>query len=141
MMKDLGALAAAVAPVGGLQIVFVANPAEAVKIVLRAGPDFNAKFPVLASNGVAAGTVIAVAVNALAVAADPAPRFERSKDATLHMEDTTPLPIGTPGSPNVIAAPVRSLWQSDSVGVRLIMEVSWGLRAAGAVAFVSSVTW
>jgi hypothetical protein len=84
---------------------------------------------------------MAVAVNALAVAADPVPRFEESNQATVHMEDTTPLPIGTPGSPNVIAAPVRSLWQSDSVGVRLIMDVSWGLRATNSVAFVSGVTW
>src|SRR5262245_32098507 len=42
MMKDLGALAAAVAGVAGLQIVFIANPPEAVKIILDAVVDFNA---------------------------------------------------------------------------------------------------
>src|SRR5262249_49918656 len=128
-----------------LQIVFIANPAQAVKLVLRAGPDFNAKFPVLASNGIAAGTVMAVAVNALAVGADPVPRFEQSNQATVHMEDSSPAQIvgGTTPPPTLaqIAVPVRSDWQSDCVSVRLIMKVSWGLRASGAVAFVSNVTW
>ena len=33
--------------------------------------------------------------------------FDVSKEALLHEEDTTPLPIGTTGSPAVVAAPVR----------------------------------
>jgi hypothetical protein len=37
------------------------------------------------------------------------PRFDVSDQATLHMEDTTPLAIGTAGSPNTVAAPVRSI--------------------------------
>lgn len=38
------------------------------------------------------------------------PRFDVSNQATLHMEDTTPLAIASVGSPNTVAAPVRSLY-------------------------------
>jgi hypothetical protein len=139
MMKDLGALAQAVAAVGGMNIAFVASPGEAVKIALRAGPNF--KFPVLASGGLAAGFVMCVALPALVSAIDPAVRFEASKEATIHMEDTTPLAIGTAGSPNTVAAPTRNLFQTDCVGFKLLLEVSWGLRAANAVSWTSAVTW
>jgi hypothetical protein len=139
MMKDLGALAAAVAAVGGMNIAFVASPGEAVKIALRTGPDF--KFPVLASGGLAAGIVMCIALPALVSAIDPAVRFETSKEATIHLEDTSPLAIGTPGSPNTVASPTRSLFQTDCIAFKLLLEVSWGLRASNAVAWVSSVTW
>jgi len=139
MVSDLAALAGAIAPVGGLTIVFIANPVEAVKIALAVGPKFS--FPVFASNGIAKGTVLAIAINALVSATDPEPRIETSRNAVLHMEGTTPQPIGTPGTPNVIAAPVRSLYQTDSVAIRLILQATWGLRTAGAVAWVENVTW
>jgi hypothetical protein len=70
-----------------------------------------------------------------------APSFVASDQATLHMEDTTPLAIGTAGTPNTVAAPVRSLFQTDSIGIRMTMDLNWALRRAGVVAFVSSVTW
>ena len=61
--------------------------------------------------------------------------------ATLHMEDTTPLAIGTVGSPNTVAAPVRSLWQTDTVGIRMIQPMNWTLRRSGVLAWTQSVTW
>jgi hypothetical protein len=131
MVSDLAALAAAVAPVGGTQIAFVAAPGEALKIALRStgSPPL-----VLASNGLAAKTVMAVALNALVVAIDPEPRFSVSKDAVYHAEDTAPEPISG-------ANPVRSLWQTDTVGLRLMLDISWALRAPGSVAWVAGVTW
>jgi Phage capsid family len=141
MLQDLGALAAAVAAVGGLNIAFVASPGEAVAIALRAGADFNARFAVFASGGLAAGMVMAVALPALASAIDPAVRFDVAREAAAHMEDTSPLQLGTSGSPNVVAAPTRSLWQSDCIGMRLRLEASWGLRASGSVSWLQSATW
>jgi hypothetical protein len=105
MASDLAALAAAVAPVGGTQVAFVAAPGEAVKIALL----WTGALPpvLLASNGLAAKTVMAVALNALVVAVDPAPRFSVTKEAVYHEENTDPEPIvdGTP------ANPVRSLFR------------------------------
>jgi hypothetical protein len=75
------------------------------------------------------------------VAVDPVPRIEVSKEAVFHSEDTLPLAISATGEPNTIAAPVRSLWQTDCVAVRLIMQVAFGLRANNGVAWTENVTW
>ena len=55
------------------------------------------------------------------------------------MEDTTPLPIatGAQGS-GVLATPTRSLWQTDSLGLRMIMDLNWALLRTGTVAWTQS---
>jgi hypothetical protein len=68
-------------------------------------------------------------------------RFELSDQATLHMEDTTPLAIGTPGAPPTVASPARSLFQTDSIGLRMIMPMNWIMRRSGIVAWLTGVTW
>ena len=68
-------------------------------------------------------------------------RFEISDQATLHMEDTTPLPLAAPGSPATVAAPQRSLWQTNSLGLRLILPLNWLQRRAGTVEFMTGVNW
>jgi hypothetical protein len=69
------------------------------------------------------------------------PRFDVSDQATLHMEDTSPAQIGTTGTPNVVAAPVRSMWQTDSIALRMVMDLNWSMRRAGVVAYTTGVTW
>jgi cytosine/adenosine deaminase-related metal-dependent hydrolase len=44
-------------------------------------------------------------------------------------------------TPNTIAAPVRSLWQTDCIGVRMLLDVNWGLRRTGVVAWTQTMTW
>ena len=98
-------------------------------------------WPIIDSGTVPLGTVIAIdAADFVAVGGD-APRFEISDQATLHMEDTAPADIGTPGTPPVVAAPVKSMWQTDSLALRLILPTNWTIRRAGVVAFVAGVTW
>jgi hypothetical protein len=53
--------------------------------------------------------------------------------------DTSAGDITTAGVAS--AGAVKSLWQTDSVALKCIMEISWGLRAPGAVAHMSSVLW
>jgi hypothetical protein len=67
--------------------------------------------------------------------------FSVSDQATLHMEDTAPLPISATGSPNVVAAPVRSLWQTDSLGIRMLLDINWAMVRPGLVAWTQAVTW
>jgi HK97 family phage prohead protease/HK97 family phage major capsid protein len=98
-------------------------------------------YPIIDSGTVPMGTVILVDAADFVVAGGEAPRFEVSDQATLHEEDTTPLPIGSAGTPAVVAAPVRSLWQTDSLALRLILPVNWTLRRPGVVAWVAGVTW
>ena len=44
--------------------------------------------------------------------------------------------IGVAGSPNTVAAPTKSLWQSDLLSIRLVLEASWALRTSGGLAWV-----
>lgn len=140
MIKDLSNLATTVAAVAGSQdnIIFIAAPGEAVRINMRVPSSF--RYPVFSSAGLASGVVLCLAVNALAVAADPAIRYEVARHTAVHME-TAPSQIATVGTPNVIAAPVRSLFQTDAVGVKLLIEMDWALRTTGAIAWTQTVTW
>ena len=124
---------------GNGPIVFVASPNQAVSLrIMPAGP---LGYEVLSSGALSAGTVMAVAANALASAVDAAPTIESSSEAVLHYDDALPAAIGTPGSPNVVAAPAKSSFPRDLIGLRLIFDVSWTLRAAGAVAWLTGATW
>jgi hypothetical protein len=136
MRADVGLVVGAVAPVAAGEIVLVASPDAWVKLLL-ANPILP--FPVLPSGALAAKTVVAIAANALAAAVDPVPKITASSQTTLHMEDTAPLPISTIST--AVAAPTRSLFQTDSMAIRLILDVNWGLRATGAVAWLTATNW
>lgn len=69
-----------------------------------------------------------------------APMWAVSDQATLHMEDTTPLELVS-GSPGTVASPQRSLFQTDSLGLRMIQPLNWGFRRSGMVAWTQNVTW
>jgi hypothetical protein len=122
MTQDLLTLVAALAPYAGNgSIAFVASPAMSVRMKkIEAG---GTTYPVLVANQ---PNLIAIATRALAVAIDP-PLIDASSQAVFHEEDTNPLPIVDDAG--VMASPVRSAWQTDSVGLRFRLPVSWGLRA------------
>ena len=65
-----------------------------------------------------------------------------SNEATLHEEDTTPLALvtGTQGS-GVVAGPMRSLFQTDSIAIRLSLFVTWAMVRTGMVQTIVGVTW
>ena len=128
MATDLGALVTAIAPVAGAGFAIVAAPGQAVAIMLE-GELEN----VFASAALPDKTVMAIAPQALAAVLET-PRIEASSEAVVHMEDTTPGAV-------VASAPTRSLWQTNSVGLRLISPVSWALRAPNAVAAMVAVNW
>jgi hypothetical protein len=135
MADDLAKLAGTVAAVGGLDLIFVAGPYAAAAITTYQ-PLF--KYPVYCSSAVNDTTVICVAPSAIVVAGGDAPKIDVSIEAVLHMEDTSPLPLTTAATASF---PIRSVFQTDVVAVRLRCDVDWAVRASGAVAFISSVTW
>jgi HK97 family phage major capsid protein len=155
MIADLKALVGAlVAAGGGRSIAIIVNPLQALSLGLvqtttgdflfadkeQVGAKFlGARFIVSAT--CPAGRVIAVDAADFAVAQGDQPRFAVSTDATLHEEDTTPLALSATGSPNVVAAPMRSLFQTDAVAVRMSLYVSWVMRRAGMVQTIAAVTW
>jgi hypothetical protein len=55
--------------------------------------------------------------------------------------DTVPSALSAVGSPNTVAAPMRSAFQSDVTALRSILPIDWALRRAGAVAVVNGTTW
>ena len=71
-----------------------------------------------------------------------APQFDVSMQATLH-EETVPLPISSVGTPNVVAAPVRSLFQTNTSAFRMLLDADWAkLRpTGGSVQELTSVAW
>jgi hypothetical protein len=117
MGDDLGALAAAISPYAGNgSIALVLAPAQAMRVALAS----HVAFPVLMSGALANGSAIMVATNAVACTIQPT-RLDAAKSVTLHEEDTTPGAVGS-------ASPGRSLFQTDSVALRMIMPVSWAVR-------------
>lgn len=139
MIDDVATLVGSVAAVANNSaIILVGSPARAATIRLRAPRDLSVE--VLASSAIADDELIAIASNALVSATDATPRFSASNEAILHLEDTTPLAISTAGSPNVISAPVRSLWQTDTTGLRMVQEVSWALRSPNGLSWIDNIS-
>jgi HK97 family phage prohead protease/HK97 family phage major capsid protein len=146
-------LAAIVAAGGGTDVVILINPAQAISLgfaqtttgdflfatVQEAGSKFSVSF--IVSQTVTAARVIAIDASEFATATGDSPRFAISNEATLHEEDTTPLALGTAGSPATVAAPMRSLFQTDSVAIRLTLYVTWVMRRTGMVQTIASVGW
>jgi hypothetical protein len=137
MEGDLEKLAAAVSDAVG-DVVIVAHPRQAFAIRIRA-PQFG--IPVFATRAIAAGTIVMLDPQALAVSFGTDPRFEAGIEGVLHLDDATPLAIETAGTPPTVAAAVRSAWQTDCVVTRCILPAAWVLRQTGTVAWLSSATW
>src|SRR5215213_1495132 len=99
MVADIkGLVGAIVTAGGGANIWLFANPVQAATIGLLAGPGFN--LPVVPTAALAAGTIVAVEIGAIASGYRGVPEITASGDGPVqHMEDTSPLAIGTAGSP------------------------------------------
>jgi HK97 family phage prohead protease/HK97 family phage major capsid protein len=97
--------------------------------------------PIIDSVTVAPKTVILMDASDFVVVGGEAPRLELSDQATLHMEDTNPTDLVGPGSPGVVASPQRSLFQTDSIALRMVMPLNWVQRRAGTIAYTTATTW
>jgi hypothetical protein len=136
MLADIETLAGSVSVVAGnTPIALVAAPARAMAIRLRAPRELPAQ--ILASSAVTAADLIAVAPVALA-SATGAVEIESAREvAALHME-SAPLPIGDSG---ILASPTRSLWQTDSIGLKLRFGANWALRHPSALGWLTATNW
>jgi HK97 family phage major capsid protein/HK97 family phage prohead protease len=129
-------------------ITVIMNPAQGLAIAMMDGPTNNANWfgPIagrvnlVESTHATANRLIAIRNSDFATALGDAPEFDISEQATIHMEDTTPLEIVSGTGPTT-ADPVRSLWQTASIGVRMIMDVSWKMRRSGMVAWIDTTSY
>jgi HK97 family phage prohead protease len=130
---------------GGITIIM--NPIQGLSISMMDGPDNNPgwftnvenRVTLVESEHATAGRLIAVRTEDLATALG-APEFEVSNQATIHMEDTTPAAITTGGGPTV-ASPVRSFFQTDSMGVRMVLDVNWKMIRSGVVQWIDGTSY
>lgn len=126
MLGDLQALARAAA--GSGQLVFVAAPGRAAAVRL-AMPQLA--YPMLPSIAVPADRVIAVDAGSLAFALGDLD-MSASKETVLHMDDE-PEPIVASGTP---ASPTRSMFQTDCIALRALLDLGFVQRRSNAVAFI-----
>jgi hypothetical protein len=97
--------------------------------------------PIISSPTVPAKQLILIDAGNFASAEGDAPSIMTSKEAVIHMEDTTPLNIGTAGSPATVAAPTSSAWQVECVAIRLTQDATWMMTRTGRVASITTVSW
>jgi hypothetical protein len=137
MLTDLAVIGGQVARVAGLNgLVFVCAPEQSIATKFRAT---DIQFPVLSSAALPAGTAIAIASNALASAFSDAPVVEAGIESSVVMADPAAEVVDIGGG--VMASPLMSTFQTDTVALRLRLWASWVLRAPGAIAWVSGTNW
>lgn len=149
-------------------IVFLINPAKVFSLqwastavgVYPFRDEANAGrvggYPFIASTNVPVTDLIAVRYADFVSSTADNPEWDISDTATLHEDDggypadqamrsgtTTVLPIatGASGAGAITAAPVRSLWQTASIGIRMLLGMDWAMRRAAMVQKVSGITW
>jgi HK97 family phage major capsid protein/HK97 family phage prohead protease len=128
-------------------ITVIMNPSQGLAISMMDGPtnnanwfgDIRARVNIVESTYATAGRLIAIRNSDFATMMGDVPRFDVSQQAVIHMEDTTPLEIvaGTPTT----ADPVRSLWQTASTGIRMILPVSWTMARTGMVQWINGTSY
>jgi HK97 family phage major capsid protein len=133
-------------------LVWLANPTDMIRASLLSATNTGifpfkdeikggnlAGIPIIDSSTVPSRVLILVDAADFVVVGGDAPRMDVSDQATLHMEDTTPLELVA--SPSTVAAPQRSLFQTDSLALRMVLPLNWVQRRAGTVAWTQTVTW
>lgn len=146
--EDIKALLAPFVTADGVDnIVVIMNPTQGLNLSLMEGPvgdpnwltRIKERITFIESTNATAGRLIALRASDFAGAGGDLD-FDVSEQATIHMEDTTPLEIVSGTGPTT-ADPVRSLWQTNSIGIRMMMDVSWVMRRTGMVQWVDGTTW
>jgi hypothetical protein len=138
MADDLALLAEAIGANGIStdDLVFIATPILATKVRVLAGPKFQDA--VMSSAMLSAGTVIGIVPRGLAVGYVGAVEVETSNAATIHFEDTAPLPIVD--SSGTLAAPTSSAFQQNLIILKIRARCAWCVQP-GAVAVVEAADW
>jgi len=141
------AITAMIGAGGGVKPYFIMNPALQSRIAFMQNSVGTPAFPeavtgnnlrnipVVTSLTVPATTILLVDADSIGIAGGT-PQFLGSNQATLHEEyvaaDTKPIVgagTGTAGATDLadIANPVRSLYQTDSLALRMVMDLDWSV--------------
>jgi hypothetical protein len=138
-LGDLRQLADAVATAGGGgNLLYFTTPGRltAVKGYAPAvAPQVHASAMIPASQ------IICIDASAFASGFGADPQITAAQEVLLHQEDTTPLPIASVGTPNTVAAPTRSMFQTDCTALKMVLRCAWVLRIPNTVAFITGAAW
>jgi len=129
-------------------ITVIMNPAQGLAISMMDGPDNNvgwfssiaSRVNIVESTYATANRLIAIRNSDFYTAVGDAPEFDINETATVHMEDTTPLEIVSGTGPTT-ADPVRSFFQTATVGVRMLMDVSWVMGRPSMVQWIDGTSY
>lgn len=133
LTEALEAVAGALGDASGSgRVVIAADPRTATAIQLR-HPLLS--WPVLASRQIPAGRIVGIDPAGLLFGAGVEIEIDVTNAATLHMSDE---PLEITSDVPVTADPVRELWQTDALAVRLLLDVAFAARV-GAVQYLD--TW
>jgi hypothetical protein len=130
---DIANLAQALGPVSGNSpIVLIGAPKQisAIKSLIYDPP------PLFTSNALPAGTLVAIVPASIACAVGT-PVIEASRETHLHMANPASDIVVSLGT---VAAPAKSMFQTDSSALRFLMDITWTKRGAG-VAMISGANW
>jgi hypothetical protein len=132
LMEDVASLTAAIAaafidPDG---VVFIAAPRQAMALRIKPSPLFDS--PVILAAALPDKTVIAAAPGGIYFGYDGGAEVDSSREALIHFEDTTPLPLLAPGT--------RSAFQTDVIFLRCRARAAW-CAYPGAIQIVQGVNW
>lgn len=151
VMNDFKALLAPfIAANAATGITVIMNPAQGLALDFMTGPDgalgdwfarARARFSFVESTHATAARLIAVRTQDFASAVGGV-EFEMSSQATLHMEQTQAdveqiVTSGTAAG----ASPVRSLFQTDTKGVRMVWDLNWRMMRQGMVRWIDGTSW
>lgn len=128
-------------------ITVIMNPSQALSIAMMDGPDNNAgwfsgissRVNIVESTYATAGRLIAMRNSDFYTAVGDAPEFDINETATVHMEDTTPLELADASATH--ADPIRSFFQTATVGVRMLMDVSWVMGRPSMVQWIDGTSY
>lgn len=113
--------------------VFIVNAATRAALA-ASGSLLGFDMPLLGSKAVASDALVLVDADRLATGFGGQAKISVGREATIAELDSNPP------SDLLTANAVRSLWQTDSVGVRIVLPISWA-KAPGAVAFTQPIGW
>jgi hypothetical protein len=126
--EDISALLNAIGPVGGRgPFYLVSSIGRAATLQNRIREETSGVISV--SSSAVGADLIAIAAPAIAAALSIDPDIETVNAATLVM-DTAPVAPGTAG-------PERSVWQTDTIAIKVRWPVSWVLRDVRGVAWTT----
>jgi hypothetical protein len=125
--------------------IFITTPALATKMRTLVGPKFNhqiisSSYLTAAGAGLGTAPIIALEPSGLATGYSGAVQIEVSEAAVIHEEDTNPQNIGIVGTPNIVSAPSRSVFQTACLAIRLRGRCAWTVQS-NAVSYIAAATW